>query len=802
MDTWHHFLYALKGLAKAKHFVFTVAFTLGTTVAALLAVIAINSALYLKPLPYPHEDRVFVASQVSHFADYDTRNAQSTNALNLWYREQSTFSAFTAVYKGEAFLEDAHGQPLLPASYVLPEYFDILGVEMIKGRAFTEEDEGIDAGNENIIISEHVWQTYFKDKEDIIGSTVKMFGRPWRIVGVVSKDFKEPNFLGNSDVGIWMPWNLVAGQNSWEITYSSRQGLGLLKPGLSAADAQNDLNGLLRKTEAEWKAEWELIRDLSSELTPLRDVELGDLRMMSLFLLLGSGALLFIAVINTSNLFFTRVVEKHRNLALCAVLGAKRRDLFLNQLFESLIICGFAVMLGVSGAAGLLQLLPFMSQGRMPMLDSMGIDWVVLCCALALIVGMALIFSVITSRLLDFQNLKECIQSSGKGAAKGVSQSKLQFLILAQVTMTAFVVVGASLFLAKAVSVKSQDLGSNIKGLYNFHAFAGIEPVDEGRQERLETNILQRLQSHEDITSASISFIGPFRKDQYTMELRTLNNQSLGFFPANWIDKHFLKVSEIQLQTGRNFSDTNGREGQNEILISEAVARTLGGNTKALGKTLLDFEGNAYQVVGVTVNGYHPIFFEKDQGARVYFPKRPFGFPFTLRVKAGAEMNKQKINDLLKTVDKALFVYEFHDVEAEYHEVVHREWLLIVMVSALVVLTLLLCSAGIFGVLSYTINLRRYELGIRMAVGAKRSSIYRNAISHWVAPLIIGLVVACSLVVLCIWLAKAHVQAYILLSPLLTVCALCVIVLVSAAAVYLPTRKLVLSNPLLALKSE
>ncbi len=802
MSTWRHFLYALKGLAKAKQFVFTVAFTLGITVAALLAVIAVNSAVYLKPLPYPNEDRLFVTNQVSYFVDYETRNAQSTNTLNLWYREQSSFEAFTAVYNTEVFLEYAHGQPLLPASYVLPEYFDILGVEVIKGRAFTEEGEGIDAVNDNVIISEHVWQTYFAGKEDIVGATVNMFGRPWRIVGVVSNEFKEPNFLGGNEVGIWMPWNLVAGQKSWEITYSSRQGLGLLKPGLSAEGAQKDLTGLLKNIEDEWKGEWELIRDLSSEVVPLREVELGDLRMMSLFLLLGSSALLFIAVINTSNLFFTRVVEKNRNLALHAVLGAKRRDLFLNQLFESLIICGLAVILGAFGAVILLQLLPFISQGRMPMLDSISIDWVVLSSALMLGIGIALIFSFITSRLLDFQNLKESIQSSGKGASKTVSQSKLKLLILAQVTMTTFVIVGASLFLAKAISVKSHDLGSNIEHVYNFHAFAGMEPVDAGRQETLEARILQTLQSNEAIQSASISRIGSFRKDKFTMELRTVDNQSLGFFPSNWIDENFLKVSEIQLLTGRDFSKTTGRAGQNEILISESVAQKLGGNTHALGKTLLDFEGNAYQVVGVTANGYHPTFFKEDQGARVYFPKTPFGFPLTVRATPGTELGKQQVNDLLKTIDESLFVYEFHELEAEYNEVVHREFLLIVMVSALIALTLLLCSAGIFGVLSYNINLRRYEIGIRMAVGATRSSVYQNSISHLVVPLVGGLILACSLVILCIWLLKVHVQEFILLSPVLTLVALLAISLVSVAAVFLPTRKLVHSNPLLALKSE
>lgn len=802
MGSWRHFLYAFKGLAKAKQFVFTVVFTLGITVAALLAVIAVNSAVYLKPLPYPNEDRLLVANQVSYFADYETRNQQSTNTLNLWYRNQSSFEAFTPVFNSEVFLEDAHGQPLLHASYVVPEYFKILGAKIIKGRAFTEEGEGIDAVNDNIIISEHVWVTYFAGKEDIIGATTNMFGRPWRIVGIVSNEFKEPNFLGGNEVGVWMPWNLVAGQKNWGITYNSRKGLGLLKPGLTIQDAQKDLTGLLKGVEDEWKGEWKLIRDLGADVLPLRDVELGDLRLMSLFLLIGSSALLFIAVINTSNLFFTRVVAKNRNLALHAVLGAKRRDLFLNQLFESLIICGLAVVLGALGASVLLQILPFISQGRMPMLDSIGIDWVVLSSALLLAVGIALTFSFITSQLLDFKNLKESIQSSGKGSSKTVSQSKLKLLILAQVTMTAFVIVGASLFLAKAVSVKSHDLGSNIEHLYNFHAFAGMEPVDAGRQETLEAEILQTVQSHPDIQSASFSRIGPFRKDKFTMELRTVDNQSLGFFPANWIDDKFLEVAEIQLLTGRYFSDTTGRAGQNEILISEAVAQKLGGNTLALGKTLFDFEDNAYQVVGVTVNGYHPSFFKEDQGARVYFPKTPFGFPLTVRVKPGSELDKKKVNDILKALDESLFVYEFHDIKVEYNEVMRREFILIVVVSALIALTLLLCSAGIFGVLSYNINLRRYDIGIRMAVGATRSSIYKNSILHLVDPLAGGLILACNFVILSIWLVKVYVQDYILFSPLVILTALLAITLMSTAAVLLPTRKLVLSNPLLALKSE
>lgn len=139
--------------------------------------------------------------------------------------------------------------------------------------------------------------------------------------------------------------------------------------------------------------------------------------------------------------------------------------------------------------------------------------------------------------------------------------------------------------------------------------------------------------------------------------------------------------------------------------------------------------------MGVTANGYHPTFFKDDQGARVFFPKMSFGFPLTVRTTPGAELDKQQVSDLLKKIDGSLFVYESHGLEAEYNEVVRRESLIIVIVPTLM---LLLCSAGIFGVLSYNINLRRYEIVIRMAVGATRSSVYQNSILHLVAPVVGG----------------------------------------------------------------
>lgn len=802
MGNWQHLHYAFRGLLKAKGFVATVVFTLSVTVAALLTVVAVNSAVYLKPLPYPHEDRIFVANQVSNLGDYETRSAQSTNTLNLWYRSQRSFEAFTAVYSADVFLEDVAGQPLLPASYVLPEYFDILGAEIVKGRAFTEEDEGLNAKNDNIIISETIWQRYFGGRADIIGSTVNMFGRPWHIVGVVAGDFKEPNFLGGTAVGVWLPWNMIAGQLSWEMTYNDRRALGLLKPGLTAVDAERELTGILQNVKDEWKGEWELVHDLSADVLLLRDVELGDLRMMSLLLLAGTLALLLIAIINTSNLFFTRVVEKNRTLALHAILGAKRRDLFINQFMESLLICTFAVIIGALLAAGMLQLLPFISQGRMPLLDEIGIDWVVLSCAVLLAIGIALTFSLITSRLLDFYNLKESVQSSGKGSAKSVSQSKLKLLVAAQTAMTTVVVLGASLFLAKAISVKSHDLGANIKELYNFHAFAGMQPVEPGRQETLEAQIREVMLSEPDIEEVSFSRVGPFRKDQFTMELRTVDNQSLGFFSANWVDKSYLNTSEIELLTGRNFTETSDREGQYEIIISHAVALKLGGDHQALGKTLLDFEDKAYQIVGVTRDGYHPTYFDEDKGARVYFPKTAFGFPLTVRMRPGTVLDKDIANGILKKVDSSLFIYEFHDIELEYQQLVHRETLLITFIGSLIFLTLLLCGTGIFGVISYNINLRRYEIGIRIAVGASRKSIYVGSIASVGPAFAGGILVACILTILCVYSLLSQTQGFILVSPEVIVVSLLAIVSVGLAAILLPTQKLVSSNPLAALKSE
>lgn len=805
MALWRQIFFAIRNLNTARGFATTAIFTLGVSSATLLTIIALSSAVFFKPLPWPNEDRLYLVNQISHLDDYSVNNEQSTDVLNHWYQQQSVFSSYTNVFSHDVLLEDTASQPLLFANFVTPEYFDILDVPLLKGKAYKKREDALSAKTNEILISESVWRDHFSRAEDIIGTTISVNLEPRRIVGVVAEQFAAPKELGGSKVGIWIPWSQIADQTDWSVTYKSRRALGVLKQGVSVTEAERTLSGLLNDVQTEWKAEWPQLLSMDAKLTGIREVELGDLQVLSQFMLAAAMALLIIAVANTSNLFFTRIVERNHTIALHAVLGAKKRDLFRSSMMESLVICLLAVLLGLAVSSFILSLLPNLIKLDVPMLDKISLDAVVVLSAVVIAIALTLVFSFSTLGLINFSSLKENIQSSGKGTTRNVSSRRLQIFVFAQVFIAGVVLVGGSLFLAKALSVKTHDLGLDTEGLYQFHAFTSVGAVgeiDAGRQEEIEQGIKAALMARGDVSNAAVSLVSPLRRENYTRELKTLDGRSLGVFPANFVGVDFFSTTAIQLLQGRFFLPDSGRDGKNEIIVSKLIANTLGGENAAIGQRLTSRDDTEYEIVGVVSDGFHPLHFDINKGARVYFTTMNFGFPFVVKMKASTEMLKSSVVDLVEKIDESMMVYEFHDVDKEVREMLFIDNLLITLITALMLVTLVLAFVGIFGVVSYNTGLRRYEIAIRIAVGAKRRDIYQSFSRRVATSMAAGVVLSALGVYMLTHILPADLGHYMQFSPAMLVAMLCSVVMCTIVATLLPLHKVVSQRPQKTLKSE
>ena len=799
-DLIRYLLQSLASFKKAKGFVATVIVTLGITSATFLTIIAIASAVFLNPLPYGDEERIFLVNQITELDDYTMKDEQSTNTLNYWYENQTSFEYFSPLFIFDVYLEDAHKQPLLSANFVTSDYFEIFDVPLLKGRVFNKDEDNFSANSPNILIGEKAWHEYFEGREDIIGATVSIFGQPRRIIGVVEEGFKAPNLFGGAEVSVWMPWSVVAGQKSWTSTFQNRRAIGQIKSGLDEKDVEQSLAQLLAGIESEWKGEWPQLNLMGADLINIREVELGNMQMLSTFLLIGALGLLIIATANTSNLFFTRTVERTSMMALRVIVGAQRKDLFKAMFIEALLICFVAVFTGGVIAYVILDILPTVMQSSIPMLNEFSIDYVVLFSALVIVLSLASLFAFNSLRTINFRSLKSHIQASGKGVMGGVSATKMRVFIIAQVAIATIVLLGGSLFLAKAISTKTHDLGFDTRGFYHFHAFAGHGQLDQGRQNELENQIRNLLLAQDDIADVGIALVSPFRYDRYTRELTSMSDESLGVFPANFVDEYFLSATDVEVIEGRNFNDLSGQAGYDEVMVSEALAAKLGGNV--VGSQVKAQGGTEYLIVGVVEDGFHPLFFDQDKGARVYFPKMALGFPMAVRMQAGATLDKEQANEWLRTIDSNMFIYEFHDVHEEIQDMLFIDSLLVVLISSLMGITLLLSAVGIIGVLSYNMKLRKYEIGIRLAVGAQRKHLYLNALTQISKSISFGFGIAVVGIVAVIVLVPSHYGEHMMVSPLLLSGLLSVIVSCCLFATLFPVYRMLLTKPHQTLKGE
>lgn len=258
----------------------------------------------------------------------------------------------------------------------------------------------------------------------------------------------------------------------------------------------------------------------------------------------------------------------------------------------------------------------------------------------------------------------------------------------------------------------------------------------------------------------------------------------------------------IKLLRGREISDAAYRNEIHEMLVTESAARKLDPNGDALGKTFLGIGNKPYEVVGITEDVIDPKFNDGDQGVRVWWPMIPNAFPFVIKMKSGEHISRLEVHQVIKKVSESLMLWDYAVVEQNYNDAVYQETLTIYLTSTLTFFTLLLACVGIFGVVSYSSNLRRYEFGIRMALGAKTRFLRKLMFFESMKPAGLGMIIGIVACLLTLLVFGDKFSEWIDINPMYLALSVLITVSTVAMASILPVIRLLKSNPIEALRSE
>ena len=770
MLTIQNFKTALNSLSKAKAYVATVVLTLGITLGALVAMFNLNYQLLAKPLPYPDQERLYIAvPSVYHNGQLEGSGSVPYPALVEAYKNKDDYVEQKALVKrGRNIIRSLPDTPQVRISYVTPEYLSLLQVPMTLGRSFNAE-EGLYSNAPVAVLSFSSWQKIYSQDPGIVGKTLQMGEVSFKVIGVAAKEFAEPQFDGvGLHTELWLPWDYAVldeyTRQHWGQLKGGQHIVGKLKlgqlPEIVSQALSRDLNSRFQ--------EWLAVQNYSGvgvsigfELKSYQQAILGDVKGRILLLLAGALTLVFIAAVNITNLMLARVSNQQRNMAIQAAMGAQKSHLFNGLLAEILclilLVMAFALAVSLVGV----ELLQSFANEQLPRVAELHLSWQSLVFTFVSGLALALIFAFLVSRQINYRALNQLLQTSGKGTGVQISVKVRALLILSQVMFTAILLTASLQILFQSLQHIRQPLGFAEENIYRISLNISSQnqwPINQQQKNTLIA-IRSHLLTHPKVASISLASSSPVDNEGLTDFLSKepdykLLEQNLSTF----VDPNYLSLFGFKFLAGRNFTEDDFQQGAHVIIINETFARKLQSDGQVLHKRFYWRNGGPggelNEVIGIVRDLSFPSVQEK---SRMFMP---FIAPFNeteliVKLKPQQTMTKQEINEVLAQVDARYKVAAMHSMTELHDELIAHAVLAASLTAALTLLALSLAAIGIYGVLSYSVQLRRFELGIRMAVGARPKIIFLKVLNDNLAPVIFGLGVALAgLAALWLWVQQ------------------------------------------------
>jgi predicted permease len=785
---------AWMSLKKKVGFVATVVTTMGTTLGALLCVLTLGYLLIVEPLPYPEQDKLY---KVIHAISDKTgeTNAQSFTYPGLihLYKNQDVFEKTALIQYGQDVLTSLPNQPTLSTGYATPEWFELLGANMQMGRAF-EATEALDTFNPVAVISYKTWQDEFASAADMLDKKVSFSGVSYRVIGVLGENFVEPQIRQTGrNVGMWFPWDYnldVRFKERWGNISGALTLVGKLKDTLSAAQAEQIITPLVNDTWVENVASipffsgWSIQMKLESFQTAI----VGDSQNTVYKLLAGVLGLVLIAFANIANLFMSRTAEQQRQLAIYAALGAKKSHLFRGLLAESGLLMFLSVLVALVIASLGFSLLQVNLASELPRINELGLNIVTVITSIILAFAFALLFAFLSSKMINYRALNSMLQASGKGTGVQVSKRFRQGLIVSQVAIATVLVFANITLFKEAVDTITQPSGYSVDNMQQMSLSVSapeFPPEEEVAAVMVELKKkLLELPQVESISQSGSVLNG------FGLWALTAVASGENFTPESTGASHnYFTMFGQELLEGDDFSEVDIKDRNRVMIVNEVFAKRLNPTGSALGFQLSSgADGDPFTIVGVVKGVKMPA--QLDVPMRVYTPAGLSTTQMTLKLRDGQSVSREQVVTVINEVSSLYALFSLDSLASERKRRLFTQYTTATTTSALAIITLFLASVGLYGILSYGTQMRRFELGTRMAIGAKRKDLVSLIVKDNIWVIVLG--VASSIaVMLGVYIGyKETLSAYMSvdLLPMFLITILS-IALLSLFACYWPLRR-------------
>jgi putative ABC transport system permease protein len=743
--------YGLRQLRKNPGATAVMVFTLALAIGATTAIFSVVYGVLLRPLPYTDANRIMAVFEVSseghrsHLADPNFDD----------FRDQNRSFQAIAKYNDDVVSVSGTSQPTRTTiAGVSPEFLKVFGVQPVLGRDFSASDARKGA-SPTVLVSYGYWRQHLESGQDLPQLHLKIAGALYSVIGVLPPEFRFPK-----DVDLWLPTDL--GGESQSRTSHNYLAVGRLRDGVTVRQANGDISAIARRIHETSSEQGEyLLKD--GIVLPLQDSITGEARPALLILLGAVGFLLLVACANVANLLLAQASVRERELAIRSALGAARGRLirqFLTEAFLlSLVGGGLGVLGALAGVTGLIALAPV----NLPRLDSVSVNIPVLLFALLLSTAVAAGLGAFTAIRATSGDLREGLEEGGRGQAGSQGSQRVgRILVAAQIAITLVLVVGAGLLGRSLLKVLEVNPGFRVDRIVTMDVSLPWmeDPQAKASQGIFYSNLIDRLKQIPGVRKVGAVSNLPMEGGLpdgmfFLMTQNEIPNTDAGFAALLQQKERlgnadfgvatdgYFQVLGIPLIRGRLFDEHDGPDSPHVAVISESLARDRWPNQDPIGHTIefgnMDGDLRLLTIVGI-VGDIHDYGLDAPPRPTVYvnlFQRPRAAITVTMLSDADTGSVTSAARGILQDLDPEIPT-RFRTFTQVYSASLGSRRFNVILIGSFGITALLLATAGVFGVMAYSVSRRTREIGVRVALGAGSRDVLRMILNQGLRTIFIG----------------------------------------------------------------
>lgn len=795
----------------ARSFMRQPGFTLGAMVAlalgigAAVAIFSVFNAVLLRPLPFHEPSRLVSVWEKNPERGWHQAQVAAANYLD-WRESAESFTdmaAYNDWFDETVLLHDGEPRVVL-ANEVTGNFFDVLGVSPLVGRVFEDAHtwEGVEPA---AVLSYGFWNREFGGDRSVVGDTIELDGTPHRVLGVMPRGFAYPF----RDTELWIPvaWDPEFQSQTWFRRAHGMRVIGRLADGDSLEQAESELAAIAARLERDYP---ETNQQMGNGVTPLREWIVGDTDRPLLILMASMGFVLLVACANVSNMLLARTSSRQGELRVRSALGGARYRLVLQGLIESLLLAGLGGSLGLLLGVWAIRPLLLLSPEGLPRLQEISVDTTVVIFA----VGITLLAGLALGSVPAWRGARLGLTSGPRGSTSSRrSRRTTGILVAAEVALTLPLIVGAGLM------VRTLDRLSHVEpGFVADDVVVAKLMAPSNRYESDEAVVafyretLEQFRGIPGVDAVSMSSRLPFGNQRWSSDFTVEGWPAERFGMGvrhDEIAPGLFRAMGVPLLRGRDFEPSDDLDSRPVIIINEALATTYFPGEDPLGRRVtfsrVPDESSTWRTIVGVVGNVRREALSLEEEPSFYAPV----FQDTVRqlhVLMRSERDPQSLvataQERLDSIDPTLPLFDATSLESELAASLSQERYLVVLLTIAALVALTLASLGIFAVVSYATARRVREIGIRMALGARASSVMALVVRGGLRPVIVGAVLGLTASALLARAMSGFLFEVQPLDPLTFVLVPALVIVTAIIACTIPARRATRIDASSALRTE